>query len=167
MRWLRRHYGAGPLHLLGLLACFGVAAYAVTRVLGEGGWTGVLLWFVVCVVLHDLIGWPVYALADRMLVRAEARHRRRYLVPWTNHIRFPTVISAVLLGMFFPLIFRISNATYVRITALNENVYLINWLVVTGILFGGSAVTYVLRLVVARRRSRHPLQPIEGRLPDC
>ena len=36
-RTLRRYYGAGPAHLVGLLACFAVAAYAVTRVLGEGG----------------------------------------------------------------------------------------------------------------------------------
>jgi hypothetical protein len=154
MRWLRRHYGAGPLHLVGFLACSAVAAYAVTRVLGEGGWPGVLLWFVACVVLHDLIGWPIYAAADRILVRAQWRHQRRTPVPWANYVRFPTVISAVLLGMFFPLIFRVSNAAYVRITGLNEDAYLINWLVVTGILFGGSAVTYMLRLVLARRRSR-------------
>ena len=31
MRWWRRQYGADPWHLLGLLACFAVAAYAITR----------------------------------------------------------------------------------------------------------------------------------------
>ena len=170
MRWLRRHYGAGPAHLGGVLACFAVAAYAVTRVLSESGWPGIFAWFVACVILHDFIGWPIYTAADRLLRRAQHRHhvaseapgtgaalaptggdnQKRAAVEWTNHLRFPTVISAGLLVMFFPLIFRISNAYYVGATGFNENVYLANWLVVTCVLFAGSAATYVLRLGVAR-----------------
>ena len=53
MRSWRRHYGAGPWHLLGLLACFAVAAYAVTRVFAQGGWKAILVWFVICAILHD------------------------------------------------------------------------------------------------------------------
>ena len=53
MRSWRRHYGAGPWHLLGLLACFAVAAYAITRVFPQGGWKAILVWFVICVILHD------------------------------------------------------------------------------------------------------------------
>jgi len=170
MNWFRRHYGAGPLHLIGLLACFAIAAYAVTRVLGQSGWLGVLLWFPACLVLHDLIGFPVYASLDRMLLRPRRRqrdlrrsprldeeslpteiHRRRALVPWVNYIRFPAVISGVLLGMFFPLIFRISNTEYIGVTGFNEDAYLVNWLAVTAVLFAGSAVTYLLRTAVARR----------------
>ena len=162
MKRLRRHYGAGPLHLVGLLACFAVAAYAVTRVLGQGGWLSVFQWFVACLVLHDLIAWPVYAAADRLLVRAQRRQggpRRQAAkappsVPWANHVRFPAVISAVLLGMFFPLIFRLSRATYLSTTGFSENVYLTNWLSVTGILFAGSGLAYMLRLGMARRRAR-------------
>jgi len=164
---LRRHYGAGPVHLVGLLACFAIAAYAVTRVLGQGGWLSVFQWFVACLVLHDFIAWPVYAAADRLLVRAQRRQagpRRRPAraslpVPWANHVRFPTVISAVLLGMFLPLIFRLSRATYLATTGLSENVYLTNWLVVTGALFAVSALAYVVRLGLARRRARRPGQP--------
>ena len=111
MKWFRRHYGAGPLHLVGLLACFALAAYAVTRIFGQGGWVGIGLWFAACLIGHDLIGWPIYTLADRMLIRARDRNlgRRRPAVPWVNHVRVPTVISGVLLGMFFPLIFRFSK----------------------------------------------------------
>jgi hypothetical protein len=172
--WLRRHYGAGPLHLVGLLVCFGIAAYAVTRVLGESGRKAVLLWFVACVLVHDVIGWPIYTAADRILVRAQRRptrspgtsppgtdvlsaysgRRSRPLVPWANHVRFPTVISAVLFGISFPLIFRISNAYYVGVTGFDEDVYLTNWLAVTGILFAASAFTYLLRLGLALRRTR-------------
>jgi hypothetical protein len=169
MRRLRRYYGAGPLHLAGLLACFAVAAYAVTRVLGEGGWLSVFQWFVACLVLHDFVAWPAYTVADRALVRAERRsgRARRQLptaaaarAPWANHVRFPAVISAVLLGMFFPLIFRLSSAVYLGTTGFSEDAYLTNWLVVTGALFAVSALAYLLRLERARRRSRRSVNPV-------
>ena len=159
MKRLRRHYGAGPVHLLGLLVCFAVAAYAVTRVLGEGGWLSVFQWFVACLILHDFIAWPLYAAADRWLVRAQRRHQGPS-VPWANHVRFPVVISAVLLAMFFPLIFRLSGAAYLATTGFSENVYLTNWLAVTGILFAGSALAYLARVALARRRSRRQDYPL-------
>jgi hypothetical protein len=181
MGWWRRHYGAGPLHLVGLLACFAVAAYAVTRVLDESGWTSVFQWFVGCLVLHDLIGWPIYTAADRLLLRAQRRRagrprilppdaggptediitRERLVVPWANHVRFPTVISAVLLAMFFPLIFRLSGPLYVSTTGFNENAYLTNWLIVTGIVFAGSAVIYLLRVGRAHKRAGRGVPPLE------
>lgn len=154
MRWFRRHYGAGPLHLAGLLVCFAVAAYAVTRVFGVSGWKGILLWFVVCLVGHDLIGWPIYTAADRILIRTQQRHpgRRESLVPWINHVRVPVVISGILLAMFFPLIFRLSQSRYKDYTGFNENVYLANWLVVTALLFAISSIIYLVRLGLSRRR---------------
>jgi hypothetical protein len=154
VRWFRRHYGAGPLHLVGLLACFAVAAYAVTRVLGTSGWKGIFLWFVVCLIGHDLIGWPLYTVADRVLLRTQRRHPglRHPLVPWVNHVRVPVIISGTLLAMFSPLIFRLSQHAYRGWTGFNEDVYLINWLVVTGVLFGASGLIYLFRLGLARRR---------------
>ena len=154
MRWFRRHYGAGPLHLAGLLVCFAVAAYAVTRVFGVSGWKGILLWFAVCLIGHDLIGWPIYTAADRALIRTQQRHpgRRESLVPWVNHVRVPVIISGILLAMFFPLIFRLSQARYTDYTGFNENVYLANWLVVTAVLFAISSVIYLIRLGLSRRR---------------
>ena len=156
MTWFRRHYGAGPLQLLGLLVCFAIAAYAVTRVFSQGGWKAILAWFVICVLLHDLIGWPAYALADRVLLRVARRSgaRRAPAVPWINHVRAPTIISGLLLIMFAPLIFRLNNGGYEALTGFNENVYLTNWLLVTAILFGGSAAIYLLRLLLARRTAR-------------
>ena len=162
MRWLQRHYGAGPIHLVGLMTCFAVAAYALGRVLGESGWKEILLWFAICVVAHDLIVWPVYGIADRTALRVQNRSRgRRPPVPWINHVRIPAVISAVLLVMFFPLILRLSNSYYQEATGFNEDVYLINWLAVTGILLAGSAVIYAVRRGRARRRTRAsgPLPP--------
>ena len=155
MGWFRRHYGAGPLHLVGLLACFAVAAYAVTRVFGESGWKGILLWFVICAIVHDFIGWPIYTVVDRMALRIQrGRRRQRPLVPWINYVRVPTVISGVLLLMFFPMIFRLSNPSFESYTGFTEDVYILNWLVVTGILFAGSAVAYLIRRGVAGRKAR-------------
>jgi len=56
--------------------------------------------------------------------------------------------------MFAPLIFRLNNGGYEALTGFNENVYLTNWLLVTAILFGGSAAIYLLRLLLARRTAR-------------
>lgn len=164
MQWLRRHYGAGPLHLAEVAACFAVAAYALAKVLGENGWKDILLLFVICIIAHDLIAWPVYGLADRLALRLQdrtqdrtqhrTRHRAHPRVPWINHVRVPVVISALLLMMFFPLVFRLSNPYYQAVTGFNENVYLVNWMVITGVLFAGSALAYLVRVGVARNRGR-------------
>ncbi|MCV7443765.1 hypothetical protein H7K33_16120 [Mycobacterium paraense] len=154
MQWLRHRYGAGPLNLVGLLACFAVAAYAATRVLQEGGWAAVFLWFILCVVAHDLIGWPVYAWVDRRLQRAESRQAatRGLLVPWINHVRAPAFISGVLFAIAFPLIFRLSDADYQATTGFTEDVYLFNWVGVSALLFAVSGALYAGRWALARRR---------------
>jgi hypothetical protein len=156
MGWLRRHYGAGPIHLAGLLACFAIAAYALAKVLHEDGWKKIVVLFALCIVLHDLVIWPVYGLADRIALRIQdrTRDRRPALVPWINYLRVPTVISALLLAMFFPLILRASNSEYQAATGLDENIYIFNWLAVTAVLYVGSASAYLLRLWRATSRVR-------------
>jgi hypothetical protein len=151
--WLRRHYGAGPLHLLSFVAAFAFAGYVATRIVSEGGLVQVGAWFVFCIVAHDLIGWPLYALADRKAIRLAHRHPERLpRVPWINHLRVPTVIAGVLLLISFPLVLRLTNASYEGYVGYSESVYLGNWLLVTGILFAGSAVIYAVRVGRARRR---------------
>ena len=61
--------------------------------------------------------------------------------------------------MFFPLILRLSRAVYLGTTGFSENVYLTNWLIVTGALFAGSALAYLVRLGLARRRHRREAAP--------
>jgi hypothetical protein len=154
MEWFRHRYGAGPLNLVGLLVCFAVAAYAATRVLQEAGWAGVFLWFIFCVVAHDLIGWPIYAWVDRRLQRAgsERAAKRRLLVPWINYVRAPAVISGVLFVIAFPLIFRLSDTYYRQVTGFTEDVYLFNWVGVSALLFAASGALYAGRLALALRR---------------
>ena len=63
-RWIRRWYGANPLHLLALLAAFALAGYAVHAVIAAGQWTGFAEWFAVAIIGHDLLLFPLYSLAD-------------------------------------------------------------------------------------------------------
>jgi hypothetical protein len=152
--WFRRRYGAGPLHLLASLACFAMAGYAVTRIHLQGDIVRIAAWFVLCIVGHDLIAWPLYALADRTAIRASRRHPERLpAVPWVNHVRVPAVVSGVLLFISFPLVLRLSKAAYLGTTGYTESAYLGNWLLVTGLAFGLSAVLYAIRVARARRRA--------------
>jgi len=52
---------------------------------------------VICVILHDGVGWPIYASADRVLTR-RARPGAACGGPgvtWINHVRVPTVRDPV------------------------------------------------------------------------
>jgi hypothetical protein len=137
-----------------MAACFLVAAYALAKVLRDNGWEEILLWFAVCVVAHDLVVWPGYGLADRAALRLQNRRPGAAppRVPWVNYVRVPTVISLLLLLMFFPLILRLSAPTYLDYTGFTEDVYLWNWLVVSGLAFGLSGLTYLVRWGIGRRR---------------
>lgn len=163
MTWLRRHYGAGPLHLLGLLAAFALAGYVASRVAGVPQAERVAIWFAAGIVAHDLVLWPLYTLVDRAAVRAARRDLQRLpRVPWLNHLRAPVVLSAVWLISSFPLVLRLTPRTYRSATGLTPDVYLGRWLALTGLTFAVSAVLYALRLgraVRAERGAGGPTRP--------
>ena len=101
VRDLRRRatarYGADPLHLLALLACFALAGYAASRVVVAGVWVGFLVWFVGAAIVHDLVLFPLYSLAD-VAARSDRwrRPRPRPGVRWpplTNYLRVPGGLS--------------------------------------------------------------------------
>ncbi len=150
MRAFTRRYGAHPLHLLALLASFALAGYAAQRLL-ERETLRVAVWFVGAAVLHDLVLFPLYAIADASLL---SRLRRRSTdlpaPPWINYLRIPGAISLVLLLVFSPAIFRLSDI-YAVTTDMTSAHYLEHWLLVTAALFGISAVCYAFAL--RRRRS--------------
>jgi hypothetical protein len=153
MRWFRRHYGAGPLHLLSLLACFAFSAYVVDKMLRAGEGRRIVVWFVAAAVLHDVVLFPLYALADRSAGWLDARRHPERLprVPWINHVRVPAVMSAVLLAVSFPLVLRLSQPTYHAASGLNENAYRAHYLLIVAALFAVSAVLYALRVGRASR----------------
>jgi hypothetical protein len=159
------HYGADPLHLLALLACFALAGYAASRVVGAGIWVGFAVWFVGAAIGHDLLFFPLYALADVAAQRHPWRRRRPrgnvQWPPWINYLRVPAGLSGLMLLVWFPLILRRSDETYRKAVGLDTSPYLGRWLLVTGVLFAGSALAYALRLrwEASRRRTRPKPRP--------
>ncbi|MGY6026113.1 hypothetical protein [Streptomyces spinosirectus] len=128
-----------PLQLL-LLACsFALSAYAGVRLL-EGDWFEVALWFVGAALLHDLVLLPLYAAADRALVRAAGPRRRA-----VGYVRVPAALSLLLLLVWFPLISGQVAERYGAVTDLPADRFLTRWLLLTAALFGGSALVFAGR----------------------
>ncbi len=171
--WFRRWYGSHPLHLLALLAAFGLAGYAVHAVWAAGQLRGFLIWFAVAIVGHDLLLFPLYSLADLSVQRLVPGwvSRRPAAAPAPdaparpagqpralNYIRIPVLFSLLLLMAFFPLILGLSQGFYHAASGLGTQPYLWRWLGVTGVMFLVSAVSYAWRTrrVVARHRRGVP-----------
>ncbi|MET7395160.1 hypothetical protein ABZS66_16890 [Dactylosporangium sp. NPDC005572] len=145
-----RWYGANPLHLLALICAFAVAGYAALRLFAQQP-IGVAVWLVGAAVAHDLILFPLYAIADRS-ARSVLRRRAGNLgtLPWINYLRVPTVLSGLLLIAWFPLILGLVPG-FEGATALSPDGYLGRWLAITAVLYGGAAVAFALALRRARR----------------
>ena len=158
MRRQLRWYGASPLHLLALLACFGLAGYAAARLIPSRP-LSVIAWFLGAVIGHDLLLMPLYSLADRS-VMAAIRHREPQLpvAPWINYVRVPAALSGLLLLVWFPLILRL-RSSYHASTRLSADPYAWHWLAVTGALFLLSAIAFALRLRAKPRTASPPERP--------
>ena len=167
-----RAYGAHPLHLLSLVASFAVVGYAIS-LLGVGSlwnhhhwWQSIIVWFLGAVLLHDLVLFPAYALADRSLgagwqaVSGRTPDRPPAVSP-VNYLRIPTMASGLLLLMFFPGIIQQGSDSYLRATGLTQAPYLQRWLLLTGAFFAASALLYSIQLVIAGRR-RRDIDPVAG-----
>jgi hypothetical protein len=137
-----------PLQLLLLSCSFALAVYAGVRLL-DGDWLGVVLWVVGAAVLHDLVLLPLYAAADRAVVRGLGRVRRR---EWAMYVRVPAALSGLLLLVWFPLISGMVEERYRSATGLPPEVFLTRWLLITAVLFAGSALLLALRLRRAAKR---------------
>lgn len=139
-----------PLQLL-LLACsFALAGYAGTRLLTEAeDRLDLVLWFVGAALLHDLVLLPLYAGLDRAAVRAFGAVRRR---EWAGYVRVPAALSGLLLLVWFPLIGGQVAGRYRSATALPADGFLGRWLLITAVLFGGSALLLLRRLRRATKR---------------
>lgn len=147
MTEFRRGYGAAPWHLLLLLGCFAVTGWIALRLSGEPTAGRMLLWFLGAVVVHDLILFPVYALADRALRAGMGRPDRRSAL---NHVRVPALASGLLLLVYLPGILGLGGDTYTAASGLTPQPLLARWLAVSAAIFAVSAMLYALR----RRRRR-------------
>ncbi len=149
MRRLRIPVGS-PFHLLLLVCSFALAAYAGVRLLADD-WFGVVLWLVGAALLHDLVLLPLYAAVDRAVVRGLGAARRR---EWVPYVRVPAALSGLLLLVWFPLISGMVERRYRFGTGLPADVFLARWLLITAVLFGGSALLLALRLLRLRRAAK-------------
>jgi hypothetical protein len=153
-----RRYGASPLHLLGHVAAFAISAYALAQIIGGGKVVNFVAWFGGAALLHDLVFLPLYSGLDRLAhgwLRGVGRVAPHGLaqppVPVINHVRVPALISGLLLLVYFPLILGWADGRYVKATGHHLHGYARNWLLVSAVLFVGSALLYALRI---RLRSR-------------
>jgi hypothetical protein len=159
-------YGAHPLHLLGTIAAWALAGYVVI-VLGPQAlwnpfvwWQSIAVWFLAAIVAHDLVLFPLYALADRSLTGALAAVRGRWKapVPWVpqplNYFRVPTLAAGLSLLLFFPGIIQQGQASYLAATGQDQQPFLGRWLLLVSALYGFSALAYASRLAVAARRPK-------------
>jgi hypothetical protein len=144
MRDLR--YGGSGAHLVLHLAGFAFSLFVLAQVVRGGAVMSFVVWFVGAAVLHDLVLLPAYSLVDRVLRggRGSALRpaRRRALV---NHVRVPAVISGVLLLVYFPEIFKLSERRYTLASGHPLADFGARWLVITAALFGLSGLVYAAR----------------------
>ncbi|SOD85055.1 hypothetical protein SAMN06272765_2458 [Streptomyces sp. Ag109_G2-15] len=145
---MRRLPVGSPLHILLLCCSFALAAYAGVRLLA-GDWFGVALWIVGAALLHDLVLLPLYSVADRAVVRGLDAVGRR---AWVMYVRVPAVLSGLLLLVWFPLILDLVDQRYRLATGQSAGVFLARWLLITAVLFGGSALLLVVRVRRATKR---------------
>ena len=170
MRRFARVYGADPLHLLAVLFTFALAGYAVSVVGVQNlwnpdvWWKSIAVWFLGAVIAHDLVLFPLYALADRSLtsgldaVRGRRRPRSR-TVPALNYIRIPALASGLTLLLFLPGIIEQGADAYLAATGLTQEPYLDRWLLISAAFFAVSALTYATRLALSRKDGDAVSQP--------
>ena len=143
MSRLRAVYGDGPLHLLALLGCLALAGYAALRVGGGPTPVRIALWFAAAVLVHDLVLFPLYALADRSF--GALLSRRRSARGSVNWVRVPALLSGLLLLLFWPIITSHSEPSLAFASGLDTDAYLQRYLLIVAALFGGSALLFAVR----------------------
>ena len=153
---LKELYGSGPRHVLAMLVAIALATYTLSELgvstlwAGDVWWQTILVWFLGAVIVHDLLLFPLYAVADRVLQRGAGSPRPR--VPALNYFRVPLLASGLLLLLFFPGIIEQGESSYLRATGQTQEPFLERWLLLTGVFFGASALLYGVRYVRAGSR---------------
>jgi hypothetical protein len=120
-----------------------------------------LVWFIAAVVGHDLVLFPLYALADRSWHAfahrpRTLRRRERTLppVPVINYLRVPAVLAGMLLIAFWGTITGQGGDSFRYASDHSYVDYGLRFLVVVGVLFAVSAVLYAWRLGKVRSAAR-------------
>lgn len=153
-----RYYGAHPLHLLTMLAGFALLGYVLIALRPaalwnpDTWWQSVAVWFAAAVIAHDLVLFPLYALADAVIGRLPRIGRKQSKVAVRNYIRVPALGAGLTLLVFLPGIIEQGADTFQAATGQTQQPFLGRWLLLVAALFAGSAASYAARLFLMRRR---------------
>jgi len=156
----RKIYGSHPLHLLTLVAGFALFGYVIATIKPTAlwnpnvWWQSIAVWFAAAIVAHDLVLFPIYALADRLLLTTGASRGPASRVPVLNYIRIPVLASGLTLLVFLPGIVKQGAPTFTAATGLTQDVFLGRWLLLTAAMFAISAVAYAIRIAVQTEEGR-------------
>jgi hypothetical protein len=156
----RVFYGAQPLHLLAAIISFALVVAGFVGWLTPGSDArGILLWLIGCLLGTQLVLLPLAWLLDRIAFGVDRGHRSSQAHASTAFVRVPALLSALLLLVFAPLIFRADTATFEASTGTSPAPYLDRWLIATGCMFAISAVVYAVTLARSRRSPPHSHPP--------
>jgi hypothetical protein len=151
-RRFRDVYGAGPVHLVALVATFALAGWAIIQAFGEADPLSFAIWLVGGIVAHDLLLLPLYSLLGLVAYRGlRVATGERIRVAALNHLRFPALLSGVLLVVWLPLILGLSAERFRASTGVSSDGYLERWLLITAAAFLVSALLFAVRVRRAAR----------------
>jgi hypothetical protein len=150
----RRVYGSHPLHLLTLVAGFALFGYVLATIKPvtlwnpNTWWQSIAVWFAAAIVAHDLLLFPIYALADRLFVATSRERQPPSRVPVLNYIRIPALGAGLSFLVFLPSIIEQGAPTFRAATGLTQDHFLGRWLLLTAAMFITSAIVFGIRLAV-------------------
>ncbi len=144
--WLSKYYGSGLAHLIALTLGGLIGVYAGIKLVAADP-RGVVIWLVGGALVHDLVLVPAYTGLDRL-----ARSPLGAVPAWYDHVRVPTMLSGLLLLVFFPLIARLPAAKFAGATGTSIDVYLGRYLALVAAMFALSGVAWIARVALRSRR---------------
>ncbi len=151
MEKFRSTYGEGPLHLIAVIASFGIATYAFFEIAAGSAPINFAIWFIGAIVAHDMLAFPIYSAFGLI---AGAGLQRPDLTPGIfaiNFVRIPALLSGFVFIVWFPVILGFSEPEVIESTGLDTSPFLGRWLLLTGVMFLISGVVYAIRLRQARK----------------
>ncbi len=114
-------------------------------------WQSIIVWFLGAALIHDLVFFPLYALADRVIRRGA--HATKAPRATLNHLRIPLLAVGMPLLIFFPGIFQQGKDSSLRATGPTQDPFLERWLRLSAAIF---ALAYACRLAAIRGSSGAP-----------
>lgn len=158
--WGQRLYGERLLHLIVLLVALALGGYVVVTVGVDElfnprvWWQSIAVWFVVAIIAHDLVLFPLYAFAERLIPTGSqpnggVRHLSVRAVPIVNYLRIPAMATGLVFILFLPGIIEQGAATYQMATGLTQAPYLSRWLLLTAGFYLVSAACFAVRVVLS------------------